>query len=235
MESLRRAKGVEPLTALGACLKCCAAFAKTSGARKYCPACGDARKAESERLAKLRWAERNKDYVPKKDPEKRKAAQDRYAEKNRERIRLKTNAARAANREEFNAQRRAHNKTSARRAYVVEWERKKRASDPVFVLNTRMRQAVRRHLNGGKCSRRWRDMVGYGPDELKVHLERQFAGGMGWHNMGEWHVDHILPLSGFGYSSADDPEFRAAWALTNLRPLWGEENVRKGGKRLTLL
>src|SRR3546814_9626669 len=65
-------------------------------------------------------------------------------------------------------------------------------------------------------------------------LERQFLPGMSWDNRGEWHIDHIRPLCAFEFTSPDDPQFREAWALTNLRPLWARDNLRKGG-RLDLL
>lgn len=39
----------------------------------------------------------------------------------------------------------------------------------------------------------------------------------------------------FSFSSEADPEFKACWALTNLRPLWGEENIDKRAKRTHLL
>lgn len=53
--------------------------------------------------------------------------------------------------------------------------------------------------------------------------------------MGEWHVDHIVPLSSFDFATPDDPGFKAAWALTNLRPLWGLENMRKHAQRTHLI
>lgn len=58
---------------------------------------------------------------------------------------------------------------------------------------------------------------------------------MTWDNFGDWHIDHILPLSSFNYSTPDEPDFKSAWALTNLRPIWAKENLEKGAKRLTLL
>jgi hypothetical protein len=48
--------------------------------------------------------------------------------------------------------------------------------------------------------------------------------------LGEWHVDHIKALSTFNYSSPEDEEFKQAWALENLQPLWAEDNFRKGAK-----
>jgi Uri superfamily endonuclease len=72
-------------------------------------------------------------------------------------------------------------------------------------------------------------------EELMRHLQRQFLPGMNWENYGRWHVDHILPLASFNYQSAADPEFKVAWALTNLRPMWARENISKGAKRLHLV
>lgn len=54
---------------------------------------------------------------------------------------------------------------------------------------------------------------------------------MTWDNWGDvWELDHIKPLSLFKYTSLDDPLFREAWALSNLRPLWREANASKGKK-----
>jgi hypothetical protein len=44
-----------------------------------------------------------------------------------------------------------------------------------------------------------------------------------------------VPISAFTFTSADDPAFRACWALSNLRPLESSANIRKGAKRLHLL
>ena len=58
---------------------------------------------------------------------------------------------------------------------------------------------------------------------------------MCWENYGEWHVDHIRPLASFHIESKEDPEFKVAWGLPNLRPLWAEENLKKSSKRTLLL
>ena len=72
-------------------------------------------------------------------------------------------------------------------------------------------------------------------EEFVVHIERQFLPGMTWGNRSKWHIDHIVPRSSFSYSSPEDDDFRACWALTNLRPLWAIENIRKNAKRTFLL
>mgnify|MGYP003386492334 CR=1 FL=1 len=98
-----------------------------------------------------------------------------------------------------------------------------------------MSSAIRRALRGSKQSATWPDLVGYSVDELRVHIERQFIKGMTWENMGEWHIDHIIPASSFYYATPIDPGFKAAWALTNLRPLWATANMQKSNKREFLL
>lgn len=94
---------------------------------------------------------------------------------------------------------------------------------------------IYRSLKDGKAGRPWESLVGYSTDELRLHLERQFLPGMTWENMGKWHVDHILPRRQFAFSAPDEPDFRACWALSNLRPLWKQDNWQKGGKRILLL
>jgi hypothetical protein len=94
---------------------------------------------------------------------------------------------------------------------------------------------MRESLREGYQPRRWRERLGYSMDDLRTHLERQFLPGMGWHNIRLWHVDHIIPLSSFRFESIEDPEFKAAWALTNLRPLWAADNLKKRDHRVVLL
>lgn len=104
-------------------------------------------------------------------------------------------------------------------------------------INASMRTRLTKSLKvaGLKKDGRLFELVGYSRDELLYHLARQFAPGMGWHNFGEWHIDHIIPLSKFSFSSTSDPEFVAAWALSNLKPLWADKNLSKGSKVLSLL
>ena len=110
-----------------------------------------------------------------------------------------------------------------------------RRREPRHKLDHRMGQLIRNSLSGGKGGRTWESLVGYSIVDLMAHLERQFLRGMSWDNIEKWHVDHILPKSMFEYQSPDDDDFAACWALTNLRPLWSGENIKKGNKRLFLI
>jgi hypothetical protein len=101
-------------------------------------------------------------------------------------------------------------------------------------LENNVSRAVYRALKGRKGGEPTFALLEYTVEQLMAHLERQFQRGMCWDNYGKWHVDHIRPLVSFEYSEPSDPEFKRAWALTNLRPLWARENISKGG-RVSLL
>lgn len=73
------------------------------------------------------------------------------------------------------------------------------------------------------------EMVGCTWDFLKAHIEKQFTKGMGWHNMKDWHIDHLVPLS----SAMDEAELIRLAHFSNLRPMWAAENMAKGDKIIT--
>lgn len=95
--------------------------------------------------------------------------------------------------------------------------------------------AVHASLSGLRKKRPTFKLLGYTREELVAHLQRQFLSGMSWDNYGQWHVDHIVPLSAFEIAGPLDPALRHAWALTNLRPLWAADNMRKKDKRVFLV
>ena len=65
-------------------------------------------------------------------------------------------------------------------------------------------------------------------DEVRLHLESQFAEDMTWDNYGKWHIDHREPLSKFDLS--DPEQIKIACRYTNLQPLWAFDNQSKGDK-----
>lgn len=122
-----------------------------------------------------------------------------------------------------------------------DYSRKKmrdKREDDSFRLHSNLSRAIRASIKD-KLRRRWEILVGYSLDDLTLHLERQFLPGMSWENYGrgagKWHIDHIIPRTLHSYERADDADFKACWALSNLRPLWSEENISKHAKRLYLL
>lgn len=70
------------------------------------------------------------------------------------------------------------------------------------------------------------DVLGYSAEELKNHIESLFLENMSWDNWGEWHIDHIRPISSF--DKTESPKIINA--LENLQPLWAIDNIKKGNK-----
>lgn len=70
------------------------------------------------------------------------------------------------------------------------------------------------------------EILGYSPNDLKIYLENLFTDGMNWDNYGEWHVDHIKPISSFEKNT--NPKIINQ--LSNLQPLWAFDNLSKGSK-----
>lgn len=60
------------------------------------------------------------------------------------------------------------------------------------------------------------NILGYSSIELKNHIEKQFTDNMNWSNYGEWHIDHIRPVSTFDKTTHPS----IVNALSNLRPMW---------------
>lgn len=116
-----------------------------------------------------------------------------------------------------------------------DWSRARYRRDPAVRINDSISSAVYKCLRGEKGGRSWQTLVGYSVADLVTHLERQFAKNMTWDNFGDWHIDHIIPKALFSFQTSDDPEFKACWALSNLRPLWAEDNLKKWKKRLNLI
>lgn len=112
---------------------------------------------------------------------------------------------------------------------------KKLMEDPAYRLEKAISSGVRKGLvSGAKASRRTFSLLGYTSDDLRKHLEKQFQPGMTWDNYGRngWHVDHKIPLAAHNYETPDDIDFKKAWALGNLQPLWEADNLKKSDKLL---
>lgn len=124
----------------------------------------------------------------------------------------------------------SRNYAANHRSEINEAYNKKRKINPVFRLNHNVKTAIRISLKGDKAGRHWEDIVGYSLRDLKQHLEKQFSTGMTWENYGQWHIDHIIPLSIFNIKGIKSLGFKKAWALENLRPLWAKQNFKKNAK-----
>jgi hypothetical protein len=114
------------------------------------------------------------------------------------------------------------------------YERYRKSTDPIYKLINNFRTAIYQVLkeNNVQKNGHYFEVLQYTPDELISRLENQFKDGMTWDNYGDWHVDHILPISIHNIQEIGDNEFMKCWSLSNLQPMWGEENIKKSNKIL---
>jgi hypothetical protein len=112
---------------------------------------------------------------------------------------------------------------------VVRDYRKKRFNeDDVFKMTFNVRKRVREILKLKEDIKKETtfEIIGCTPKELFQHIENQFKDGMSWDNQGEWHIDHIIPLS----SGKTISDVKKLCHYTNLQPLWAEDNRKKSNK-----
>lgn len=195
-------------------------FSKSSksgdGRRERCKSCCSAQ--EKARRDPARELERARRYRAQ-NPEKVRDRVRRWRNENRERFANISKAWRASRPDEMRAQ--------AQRAYL------KARQNPRYRLNAAIKSRLHVEMTGrAKAGRRTFQLLGYTTADLMAHIESKFQPGMSWENYGRhgWHIDHIRPLSSFDYSTPECPEFKEAWALSNLQPLWAEDNWRKHAK-----
>jgi hypothetical protein len=113
-----------------------------------------------------------------------------------------------------------------------DYERNRKASDPLYKLISNFRTAIYQVLKESNVekNKHYFDILQYTPEQLITHLENKFTDKMSWDNYGDWHVDHKLPITHFNISEMGDSEFMKCWALDNLQPMWGDENIKKSNK-----
>ena len=111
-------------------------------------------------------------------------------------------------------------------------ERNRRKIDLKYNLNHRIGKAVWKSLNGNKNGKSWEDIVGYSCIKLIRRLKKTMPKGYTWNDYldGKLHIDHIIPISAFNFTTLKHIDFKKCWALNNLRLLPAEENLKKGCK-----
>ena len=81
------------------------------------------------------------------------------------------------------------------------------------------------------------NIIGLNSHDLSCYIKSLFENGMTWKNRGtwkgkwnpkkpKWHLEHIIPLD----AANTLEEAKILWHYTNLRPMWGNENLAKSNK-----
>jgi hypothetical protein len=103
----------------------------------------------------------------------------------------------------------------------------RRRADPnlnlAHILRARVGHAVKRQY--GVKAYTTVELLGCSIEEARRYLESKFEPWMNWNNHGEWHIDHIIPVTHFDLTKPE--EQKKAFHFTNLQPLLGGDNIRK--------
>lgn len=174
---------------------------------------------ESELLQKKKHQRRLKAISDKRYQESNRDARKEYTKnhylKNKETYRLKMMEYREKNKDSLRV---------LKRTYKVN----RLESDPIYKLKFNLSTLIRNVIkNGGyRKSAKTSEVLGADWDTVKLHIETMFTDKMTWENQGRWHFDHIIPIS----LAKSEREVLALNHYTNLRPLWGKENIMKSNK-----
>jgi len=196
---------------------------KKDGLQTQCKTCVKA-KQKAYRAANPKEIAAKKKIYYEANREKIAEKGKRYREENHEAVQERKRIYRESNRESLAEKQRlwlAENR-EWRRGYICD----RRANDPVFRFVDYTRARLRKILNGTRSYPEALALLGCTRQEWRDHLESQFTDGMSWDNYGEWHVDHIIPVSAF--DQTDPEQQKECWNYLNTQPLWAKDNMAKG-------
>lgn len=104
--------------------------------------------------------------------------------------------------------------------------------DPQLRAAHLSRKRVRNMVQRGTASPETLELIGCSRELFMAHIQRQFAPGMHWDNLGIgegfWNLDHIKPIS--DWDLTDYEQRKQCFSWRNTQPLWSLDNIRKSNK-----
>ena len=173
------------------------------------PSCRECRK-----LLQKNYYEENKNNIQE--------YQKNYYKNNSEKVKKREKKRREENPELFKIY--ELNRRENRKKYLNQYFYNRRNADDLFKMSHNVREKFNKFIkNKSKSTEK---IIGLTFDGLKEYLENQFKDNMSWDNYGEWHIDHIIPLS---LAKTEEDVYKLCHYI-NLQPLWAEENLKKSNK-----
>ena len=104
----------------------------------------------------------------------------------------------------------------------------RRKIDVLFKITSYLRSSLSDSISKNKLVRKHKTMYILGCTFIffKEYLELKFIENMSWNNYGEWHMDHIIPIS---HGHTEDEIYKLSH-YTNFQPLWKLDNLSKGNR-----
>lgn len=112
--------------------------------------------------------------------------------------------------------------------YNCNYIKNKKDKDKLFKLTTNIRSLIYKcfkNLNVNKNSKT-ESIIGCDFIFFRKYIESKFKNDMTWENYGDWHLDHIIPIS---YALNEEQLYKLNH-YTNFQPLWEIDNCSKGNR-----
>lgn len=161
-----------------------------------------------------------------KNLQNRKNTTKKYRKENKEKLKSDAKKYRQLSKNHKQEYQKKFRKTH--KGYDSNWVKERCKKDSWYKLQRIARGLIRRVLKHKKINKDGRtfEMLRYSNEKLKQRMEVNFKEGMNWNNYGKWHIDHKKPVSKFKEGT---PPYIIN-ILSNLQPLWKEENLTKGNR-----
>jgi hypothetical protein len=176
------------------------------------------------REEKLRLKNEEIERVKLEKQEIRKIKEDLLLQKSQE-LKLKKNLEREKIMESYNVTtweevQKIRNRETKSKRWKERFE-----GDSLFKFRKLIQNNVRNSFKrkGFSKTSKCREILGADWDVVKRYFESKFLDGMNWDNQGDWHIDHILPIS----TAVTEEDVLRLNHYTNLQPLWAEDNIKK--------
>lgn len=184
---------------------------------KYCRHCNTTHPLTSEHwfkvteapMCKIKYSKQRKEYYSK-NKEKELAQHKVYLAKNKDKM--------LAYQKEYRLKNKAQRNIKDRQRKLVDASYR-------IACNLRSRLTKVTKEKYGVSSIR---NLGCSVEQFKEYLQSKFEVGMTWENYGQWHIDHIFPLSKADLTQKE--ELLRVCHYSNLQPMWATENIKKGNK-----
>lgn len=178
-----------------------------------------------------KYREENKQYVLERD-RKNRAKTKQQRKEYRKRYRSKLSEEQRERERQRRKQYYQKNKEYCL-AYTTNYYKNRYNTDPLFKAKAILRSTVYAAFKriGKNKTANTTTLLGCSWEQAKSHIESLWTEGMCWENhglgKGKWNVDHIRPVSSFTESELDQMNL-----ISNLQPLWHEDNQAKSDKYL---
>jgi len=166
-------------------------------------------------------------------PDKKREKNLRHKKKNREKLAEEARIYYLDNIEACKKRMAEYRKSDYAKQLKNKYTRECRAT-PEGKINHSIGSRMRSSIKENKKGHHWESLVGYTLEDLIKHFKKTLPEGVTWDgyvtNMGDYHIDHKIPIRAFNFEKPSDIDFHRCWSLDNLQILPSIENLKKAAK-----